>query len=56
LSLRKIDKSGESMKSYCPAFLRILLGTVKVQAPTILHFKGLARINLISNEKKPKTS
>ena len=42
MSLGKIDKSGDSMKSYFPTILRIFfLDRIKLKAQTIPHFEGL---------------
>ena len=46
MEIDKIDKTGESMKTYLPAFLWITFNTTIVQAPSIPHFKGLNMRNL----------
>ena len=46
MEIDKIDKTGESMKTYLPAFLWITFNTTIVQALSIPHFKGLNMRNL----------
>ena len=46
LEISKIDKPGESIKSYFPAFLWISLYRIIAHAPRILHFKVLGMANL----------
>ena len=53
LSLGKIDKSGDSMKSYFPTILRIFfLDRIKLKAQTIPHFEGLDMRNLQHKMRK----
>ena len=47
LEIDKIGKTGESMKCYFPAFLRIFFDRIMVTAPSIPHFKGLGMRNLL---------
>ena len=43
--LTKFKKTGESMKSYFPAFLWITLGKIILLKPSIHHSKGLGMRN-----------
>ncbi len=46
MEIEKIEKTGESVKSFLPALLWISLDRDIALAPTIPHFKGLEMRNL----------